>query len=278
MENLYKILADIKAQNRPAYLAVITKTKGTTSSRVGAKMVVFPDGRFEGTIGGGEVELEIRKLIKEGKVNKAKTFAFNLTGKSASLIGADEQIDIDAICGGFVEVYVEPLHNPEVLYIVGGGHCGVELSELAAKCGFYVVVIDNRKEWASKEKHPYANKLIICEYSEIENYMDFSVKPYVVVMTPKHTYDKQVMELLIDRELKYLGFMGSEYKVKQTFEQLRKSGFNEEKLKKIFSPIGFPIGSKTPAEIAVSITAQLIAVRNGLSEVSFSSNPLLKGK
>ncbi len=274
MDNLFSLIAKLKEENRESYLAIITKTKGITSCRAGAKMIIFPDGKTEGTIGGGEVEFEIIKLVKEGKIEKPETFTFNLTGKSIK--NSKQSIDIDSICGGIVEVFVEPLHTKENLYIIGGGHCAVELSELASRCGFFVCVIDERKEWACAEKHPFAHKTLAIEYSNLTEEIKFKKSDYVVIMTPKHSHDKEVLKQLVKVELKYLGMMGSLHKVNEIFKQLIEEGIEKELLKKVYAPIGFPINSKTPSEIAVSITAQLIAVKNNLTTISFSSNPLLK--
>ncbi len=274
--NIYEVLAHLKSENKPSYLITVIKTKGTTSCRVGAKMIVVSDSEFYGTIGGGEVEFEVRKILSKGEIGKPKIIGFNLTGKDLNGKFDGEVVDLDSICSGYVEVFIEPINSDDYFYIVGGGHCGVELSPLAKRCGFFVTVIDHREEWASKEKHPFADKLIVCDYDEVEKYIKFSDKTYVVVMTPKHQYDELVVSKLVGKKLKYLGFMGSEFKVKNTFKNFIGKGFNVEDLKKIFAPIGFPIKSNTPIEIAISIMAQVIAVKNNLSEINFSSNPLLK--
>ncbi|BBB31927.1 xanthine dehydrogenase accessory factor [Thermotomaculum hydrothermale] len=275
MDNLFKKIAELKEKNEEAYLSIVTKTKGITSCREGAKMLIFPDGKTIGTIGGGEVEFEIIKFVKERKIEKPQTYTFNLTGKSIKNTNS-EAIDINSICGGIVEVFVEPLNTKENLYIIGGGHCAVQLSEIASKCGFFVTVVDNRKEWATREKHPYAQRIIISDFEKITETIELKQSDYVVIMTPKHNFDKEVLKQLVNLDLKYLGMMGSLHKVKEIFKQLKNEGIGEEKLKKVYAPIGFPIESKTPEEIAVSITAQLIAVKNNIKEIEFSSNPLLK--
>ncbi len=273
-ENIYEILLELKKENIPAYLITVIKTGGTTSCRVGAKMVFVSDGRFYGTIGGGEAEYEVVRLLKEKGFDRPQILKFNLLPHGR---GEDEDvIDLNSMCKGYVELFVEPIHSEDTLYIIGGGHCAMELSPLANRCGFYVVVIDHRKDWASKDKHPYADRVIVCDYGEIEKYIEFSNRSYVVVMTTKHQFDEFVISKLLGKELKYLGFMGSKFKVNEVFKNLRKKGFNESDLKKIYAPIGFPINSKTPLEIAISIMAQIIAVRNDLKDIKFSSNPLLK--
>ncbi len=279
MEDIFEIISKLKKENKEAFLITVIKTKGTTSSRVGAKMVILSDNTFFGTIGGGEVEFEIRNLISQGKIKKATVMAFNLTPKKIEESEkGHEIINLNSMCSGYVELFVEPIHSEETLYIIGGGHCAVELSPLAQKCGFHVVVIDHRREWASREKHPLAHQLIVANYEEVDKYIEFSQKSYVAVMTPRHEFDELVISKLAGKNLKYLGFMGSPHKVKETFKHLMERGFKEEILKKIYAPIGISIKSNTPTEIAISIMAQILAIKNNLEEIEFSGNPLLKKK
>jgi len=273
VSDIFKKLAEFKEENREGYLAIVIKTKGITSCRPGAKMIILPDGKIEGTIGGGEVEHEIISMVKRGEISKPAVYTFNLTGKDFP--ENKNAINLDSICGGLVEVFVEPIHTRTNLFIIGGGHCATELSALASKCGFFVIVADNRKDWASKEKHPFANKTIVCDYENLTATLKFKPQDFAVIMTSKHTYDGEVLEQLLETDLAYIGMMGSPHKIREIFNQLIENGVPEDKLKKVYAPIGFPIDSKTPAEIAVSITAQLIAVRNNLKSIRFSSNPLL---
>ncbi len=258
-ESIYPELLKIEKENKEAYLAIVIDTKGITSCRKGAKMIIFPDGKITGTIGGGEVEHNLITLVKEKKIQKPTTFTFNLTGKNTQ---KDNEIKLNSICGGIVQVYIEPVNTKERLFIFGAGHCAMELSALASRCGFYVTVIDDREEWLSKEKHPYAHRLIHCSFEEIEKNIKLNKNDYAVIMTHSHNHDKTVLKQLINKELKYTGMMGSKHKVNEIFNQLTQEGIQQEKLKKIYAPIGIPIGSTTPPEIAVSICAQLIKIKN----------------
>jgi xanthine dehydrogenase accessory factor len=178
------------------------------------------------------------------------------------------------VCGGIQEVLVEPLFTGFPLYIIGGGHCGMALSNLASKTGFLVTVIDNRVDWANKTKHPNAICTICCDYSEVTKKINFTNECFIVIMTHGHIHDSFILEKLIDKNYKYLGMIGSKNKVKIVFEEMIEKGFLRAKLEQVYAPIGLDILTHTPDEIAVSIVAQMIAVRNNKTDIIFNQNPL----
>ena len=256
---------------------------------------VYSDIKIYGTVGGGNLEktiidyvikqkpLETIKLnfelTKEGEVNPAPISRTSLTKnktKSFHSQFSEKWSGVQMVCGGLVEVLVERLYNPYLLYIIGAGHCGIELSRLAKSVGFYVIVIDNRKEWANKEKHPLADNLIVTSYKNIEKYINFANNTYILIMTHNHQFDELILRKSLRKQHKYLGMIGSQNKVKDCFKRLTKQGFTKKELSKVFTPIGFAIGSITPAEIAISIMAQVIAVKNNIKTIPFNSNPLSK--
>jgi len=164
-------------------------------------------------------------------------------------------------CGGRVRILVEPLANPHQLCIVGGGHCGSELSRLAASVGYSVTVIDNRETWAGRDKHPAASRVICAPYDEIEHHIPFSNEICIAVMTHGHAHDEEIARRCLKHEFRYLGVIGSSRKAAGLFKRLREDGFDEHQLSRLHCPIGLPIPSHTPAEIAVSIVAQLLTIR-----------------
>lgn len=245
-------------ENIPAYLVTVTSTAQSTPTRLGAKMIVYANGKIYGTIGGGDLEKRVINYIVTKQPSETIKLSFTLT-KSGNT---------QMVCGGDVEVMVERLYNPHLLYIIGAGHCGVELSILARKVGFYVTVIDNRKEWANTEKHPSANKIIITPYKNIEKHIAFTDRTYIVIMTHNHEFDELVLKKCLRKKYKYLGMIGSKNKVKQCFQNLSRAGYTKKELNKVYAPIGLNIGSITPSEIAISISAQLIAVKNNIKPLA----------
>lgn len=159
--------------------------------------------------------------------------------------------------------FKEHLGFRETLYIVGGGHVGVEVSKLLINLGFYVVVFDNRKNLNTLEQNNFAHQKIIIDYQEVLNHIQQDNDPYVAIMTNKYTDDKLVVSKLIRNNFKFIGVLGSKAKLKTMWKDLLKEGFTRDELDTIHAPIGLSIKSETPEEIAVSIAAQIIKVKNG---------------
>ncbi|MDI6740565.1 MAG: XdhC/CoxI family protein [Candidatus Edwardsbacteria bacterium] len=263
-------LSEAVENNTALCVATVIAVEGSSPGKPGFKMLVSTDGSIYGTVGGGEAEMLVIKAAAEKGLTEVKKLRFELKGQP------DAKDGTKMICGGAVEVLLEPVGKTDRLYILGGGHCGVALSRMAAPCGFAVTVIDDRPEWASPEKHP-SSRVVCAPYAEVEKHVSFGPRAFVVIMTHGHDHDEQVLRLCLQHEYKYLGLIASKRKLGLFFERMEKDGVQKEKLAGIFSPIGFDIGSDTPAEIAVSIVAQMIAVRSGKKEVRFSSNPFLTG-
>lgn len=255
--DFYAVLADAMQGGQPSWLTTVVTTTGSTPARLGMKMIVFADGSIRGTIGGGELEkLVMEKVKAERPVVEAK-WAFDLGGQTGAAFSTA------MVCGGVEEILVEPLLGGVSLSIFGGGHCGVALSWLASWVGFDVTVYDNREEWASRGKHPGAGRIVCAPYDAVHAHLPLLPDSYAVIMTHGHLHDGTVLRQLIGQPLKYLGVIGSAKKVGGLFDALRREGISPEALATVRAPIGLSIGSHTPEEIAVSIVAQIIAVRNG---------------
>lgn len=158
--------------------------------------------------------------------------------------------------------FKEHIGFKETLYIVGGGHVGVAVSELFVKLGFYVIVFDNRKNLNTLENNQTAHKKQVIDYNHIENYIEESSSSYVAIMTNKYTDDKLVLSKLLKNNYQFLGVLGSKAKLQTMWEVLQNEGFTQEELSKVHAPIGLSIKSETPEEIAVSIAAQIIQIKN----------------
>lgn len=158
--------------------------------------------------------------------------------------------------------YQENVSQQDTVYIIGGGHVGLALSKVMSFLNFYVVVMDNRNSLQTMEQNSFANEKKIISYDKIESYLDEGDYCYVAIVTHAHETDKLTLQKLIDKNFKYIGMMGSKAKVKNVINELKQLGYSEEKLKNIHSPIGIDIHSKTPEEIAISIAAEIIKIRN----------------
>ncbi len=158
----------------------------------------------------------------------------------------------------------ENIGTPNKVYIVGGGHVGLAVSKIMKTLNFYVTVFDNRTEVATLSENKFANKIIITDYNKINEHIIEGNKSYVVVVTPSHDGDKDALESVLKLNLKYIGSMGSAKKIKSIFAQLKESGFSELDLDKIHTPIGIEIEAETPEEIAISIAAEIIKVKNAI--------------
>jgi xanthine dehydrogenase accessory factor len=230
------------------------------------KMIVEPEGNISGTIGGGDIEKKVIDYIISSRPKNSLLLDYNLG------TDAENSEPTTMICGGLQSVFIEPNNIKPLLYIIGGGHCGNALSELAYKTGFSIIVLDNREDLTKLMRNSFADIKVI-DYETIYEHILFSENIYIVIVTHSHQYDEFVLEKLIDKKYKYLGMIGSKKKVKEILENMIKKGFKSELVKQVYSPIGFNIGSHTPEEIAVSVMAQIIAVRYGKNPMN--DNPLL---
>jgi xanthine dehydrogenase accessory factor len=259
---LLQKLAEVKSQPGSTYLATVIKVQGSTPRKVGAKMIISGSGEIWGTIGGGDVERKLVEDVNRSRPRETVIIRYDLTENR------DAAKDPDMMCGGIMEFLIEPLTNSDELFIVGAGHCGMELSRLAHHVGFAVTVIDNRSEWATREKHPEADQVICTDYATVAELIRFSPDAYIVIMTHGHEHDEAVLKLCLGHEAKYLGMIGSRSKAARIRRELAEAGISAERLARVHTPLGLDIGSHTPAEIAVSIVAELIAVRNQLQPLS----------
>lgn len=252
MSELQKVLEEALRLERDGELGALltlVDAGGSTPRHDIARMIVRADGSTLGTIGGGQIEHSM--TLKAGEVIASGTPVF---------VERDLE-ELGMTCGGSVRVLVEPIGTSPKLVIFGAGHVAVEVAALAARCGFIIAVVDDRPEFASSERFPDARLLVHSFDPEDWEVLHLDPRSYVVVATRGHAHDRHVVRALIERELTYLGMMGSERKVADVHEKLVADGVEPPLLDKLHAPIGVDINSETPAEIAVSILGQLIQVR-----------------
>jgi xanthine dehydrogenase accessory factor len=255
-QEVFAAVVDALDRGEPAALVTIVSTTGSTPQRVGAKMLVFADGRTVGTIGGGCYENDAFWKARESiKTRRPELVRYELSDDFAQETGL--------ICGGQMEVYIEPIEPSPELYIIGAGHVGFHLARLAADVGFRVHIVDDREKFANAERFPTAVEVVVDDIPSWIDRANLPVHAYAVIVTRGHTNDLEALRVLAPRELRYVGLIGSRAKVARIYEALVADRMPPGALERVHAPIGLDIGAVTPQEIAVSILAELIAVKHG---------------
>jgi xanthine dehydrogenase accessory factor len=255
-QEVFAAVADALERGEPAALVTIVSAKGSTPQRVGAKMLVFGDGRIVGTIGGGCYENDAFWKAREAITSRRPELVhYELDDDFAQETGL--------ICGGQMDVYIEPIEPSPELYIIGAGHVGFHLARVAHEVGFRVHVVDDREKFANRERFPDAAAIVVEDIPAWIARTQLPVHAYAVIVTRGHTNDLEALRALAPRELRYLGLIGSRAKVARIYDQLVADHMSPETLKQVHAPIGLDIGAVTPQEIAISILAELIAVKHG---------------
>ena len=254
---MFAALGEALKAGEEVALVTIVSANGSTPQRVGAKMLVFGDGRVVGTIGGGCYENEALWKAREVlKTRKACTVKYELADDFAAESGL--------ICGGQMEVFIEPIEPSPAVYIFGAGHVGQFVGQVAHDAGFRVHVIDDREKFANRERFPAAAEIIVDDIPTWLAAHRLPATAYAVIVTRGHRHDLDALRALAAQNLRYLGLIGSRAKVKRIYDVLVEEGsVPVERLETINAPIGLDIGAVTPQEIAVAIVAELIAVRRG---------------
>jgi xanthine dehydrogenase accessory factor len=256
VEEVLAAANDAMTRGETVALVTIVRAVGSTPQRVGAKMLVFADGRTVGTIGGGCYESEAfwkaRDAITTGRPALVR---FDLNDDLAGESGL--------ICGGQMDVFVEPLTPSPHLYIAGGGHVGMQLGRAAAEVGFRIHVVDDREKFANADRFPAADEVAVDSIPDWLERAPLAQPAFIAIVTRGHQHDLSALRAAVAREARYIGLIGSRAKVTRIFEALRDEGLPADVLRRVHAPIGLDIGAVTPAEIAVSIVAELVAVRHG---------------
>jgi xanthine dehydrogenase accessory factor len=240
----------IRAAEEEAALATIVLARGSVPRREGTKMLVRADGTTLGSLGGGELDAKVcqkaRHVIGKGKPERMH---LELTKNQ-----------MDMVCGGQMEVFIEPLLPPPTMYIFGGGHISVPLARMGKIVGFRVIVADERPEFADGKRFPEANKVVAEPFEQVFSKLKFDRSSYIIIATQGYQSDERVLDLALKTPAKYIGLVASKNKKETIFGSLQAKGVSEESLGRVHSPIGLEIAAETPEEIAVSILAELIKV------------------
>jgi len=268
LADIYEEVARMHREGVAGVVATVVAVGGSTPRGAGAKMVVYPDGRTLGTVGGGAIESTV--------IDRAREFT---ASREPVLLSFDLDDDTGMICGGKMDIFLEPVSaGPQVL-VIGGGHVGQAVARVAKHAGFRVTVVDDRPEVVTAERFPSADRRLVGGTELLGGDLSVDDSTFVVVVTRGHRYDRDWVEALIGSAPRYLGMLGSATKVSRTFEHMVEGGVSEDALSRIYAPIGLDIGAETPDEIAVSVVAEMVAVRHGVTDTAMlKDKPEFKGR
>ena len=256
-KDLYAEIVELRSRGKRAALATIIATKGATPRKDSSKMLVYEDGGRVGTIGGGFTENEVcREALAALKTGKPKLLSFDLTG-----VDHEESA---LVCGGFMQVYVEPVYPDPTLFIFGAGFVSKAVAGAAKPVGFRIAVVDDRAECANPESFKNADDFYVDSWEKVFDKLPVNDSSYLVIANRGHKLDLICLRFALKTSARYIGILGSPQKTQSLFDLLEKEGFDRADLERVFVPVGIDIGSETAEEIAVSLVAELIAVRKNL--------------
>ena len=257
--DLFEEVIKLRRSGNRGALATIVHTNGSIPSFESSRMLVREDGSIAGTIGGGCVEAEVwaaAKEVMQAEAPRKMTFSLN----------NEANYDNGLICGGTLEIFVEPILPQPILYIFGGGHVSIALANAASTAGFGIGIIDDRESFANAERFPMAQE-IYTSFEESFTKLKPTASTYMVIVTRGHKDDMHVLRWAVSTSPRYIGMIGSKRKVISVYKALEKEGIPMETFAKVHAPVGLAIGALTPEEIAISITAELIAIRRGAHDI-----------
>jgi xanthine dehydrogenase accessory factor len=254
--DIYAEIAKLRKEGRKAALATIIQVQGSIPSYESSKILVRDDGSMVGTVGGGCVEAEVWSVAQDVmREEKPRRLHFNLNNQP--------EYDEGLICGGSLDIFVEPILATPTLFIFGGGHVSLSLAKVAKVAGFDVVVSDDRESFANPQRFPEAERTLAGPWEEIFPQIAVNDFSYVVLVTRGHKGDLTCLRWALTTPARYIGMIGSRRKFAEIVKVLEGEGVSPEAIARVHSPVGLDIGALTPDEIAVAIVAEMIAVRRG---------------
>lgn len=251
----FQELLSAQEDGEAVVLATVVRAQGSVPRNAGAKMLVYEDGRISGTVGGGEMESlvmdEARTALDEGKP-RILNYAL-----------VEPERGDPGVCGGEVEIYLEPYLPPATVFVVGAGHVGRAVADLAHWLGYRVVVNDDREEMATPENVPHGDVFIPGSIEDALQKQKITRNTFVVLLTRNVMVDREILPKLVGTAAPYVGIIGSRRRWRTTIKLLQEAGLDEEQLARFHSPVGLELNAETPEEIAVSIMAEIIMLRRG---------------
>ena len=260
--DLFEEIADLRARGAEAALATVVGTRGSVPGRDAMKMLVLADGTTRGTVGGGIMEDEVRRLgLQSIATESCRRAQFELTNEAAD--------DSELICGGTIEVFVEPLTVP-TCWLFGAGHLATAVAPIAKVAGFRVVVADDRRSHANAARFPDADLVMSRPFDEMFRALRGEISPasYCVVVTRSHRLDERCAEFCLGTNARYVGMIGSSKKVRTCHAYLKSRGVTPRNVRRLRAPVGLDLGARTHGEIAVAIVAEMVRVRRAAGDES----------
>lgn len=251
------------AARTPFVVATVVEVSGSCPQKPGAHLLRTADGALEGTIGGGAIEHQVVQACDE---------LLRDSGRRTRLLKTHLTHDLGMCCGGSMSVFLEKVSPAARLVVFGAGHVAKPLASLAGEVGFDVTVVDERPEWLTENRFP-GTKRVLSHPSDAADALPLEPTAFVCIATHDHRTDQEVAERVLRRPLAYLGIIGSRRKAERFAQRLQAAGFTDKEIARIRTPMGLSIGAVTPEEIAVSIVAELLAVRSGASAESRAPLP-----
>ncbi len=252
--DIYQALAEVEKNNEPAALCTVVKSIGSTPRHIGSKMLVYPDGKFIGTVGGGDLE---HRVLDEAWIAMGDG-----ESRLLSYTMADPSRGDPGVCGGTVEVFVEPILPPAMIVVIGGGHVGKAVVHLAKWLGFRVAVSDDRPEFCNPESVPGADAYYPVQMGKLSEQLKINKQTYIVITSRGSSVDAQGLPSLLESNAAYIGVIGSKRRWLTTVKALKEKGVAEDKIVRVHSPMGLELNAETPEEIAVSIMAEVLMLKD----------------
>jgi xanthine dehydrogenase accessory factor len=258
--DLFEEIVRMRRAGQRGALATIVHTNGSIPSFESSRMLVREDGSILGTIGGGCVEADVWAAARQVMASETpKKLVFQLNNEAT--------YDNGLICGGTVEIFVEPILPQPVLYLFGAGHIATAVAKAAHAVGFGVGVIDDRETFANTLRFPMAQELFT-SYDEAFLRLQPGPSSYLVIVTRGHKDDMRVLAWAVRTQARYVGMIGSKRKVLSVYKALEKEGYRMQEFERVYAPMGLDIGALSPEEIAVSIVSELVAIRRNAQSAS----------
>ncbi len=255
MRDIFQIVANLIKTGESAAVATVVRTEGSTPRKTGTKMIIMKDGKIIGTMGGGDLEQRvIEEALEAIRQREPRITSFTLDVEKGKL---------DMMCGGKLDVYIEPLLPDSKLIIFGAGHITRALAPLMRMAGFQVSVVDDSPDLLQKEKYPEIEDLKLADMEQFARDLRPDRDTYIVTLSRGFSKDEAILRQLIQKDFKYVGMIGSVRQITTMKETLEKEGVSKEAFGKLCAPIGLDIGGETPEEIAISIAAEIIAAKKG---------------
>jgi xanthine dehydrogenase accessory factor len=250
MRDVTEALLEVLKSGRRGALATVVRVAGSTPQQPGARLLLGPDGECHGTVGGGAVEQAVLEALRS-----------SVESGRHELVIFDLGRDLAMCCGGRMEIFVEPIEAAQRLIIFGAGHVARPTAEIARRVGFDVTIVDDREELLVEDQFPGCT-LISAEPAEAVGRLQPKAEDWLLVVTYDHHLDEQALDVYSRLPHRYLGVIGSRRKIFRILQRIAtKSGVPD--LERVYAPVGIDIGAVSPAEIAVSIVGELIALRHG---------------